>query len=112
MNDNSVAIAAIGLAGTIATGMIALMAKLVQSINAGTRAHEKVAKAITQGNKEAKERNGHLAELVIQQGDATKILADGAVSSIVQAIQDVPEQHIEHQHVDRVTVDSQVTKKG
>lgn len=112
MNDTSVAIAAITLAGTIATGMIALMAKLVQAINAGTRAHEKVASAITKGNKEAEKRNGHLAELVIQQGEATKVLADGAVSSIVTALQDVPEQHIEHQHVDRVTVDSLTKKKG
>lgn len=116
--DNSVAIAAIALTGTIATGFFAL-------IRQQNKVHEKVAtsmdnvansnraiakeaglsrKVQEKGFNEAKERNGHLAELIIQQGEQTKALADGATESILGAVQNIKEQHVEHQHVDRETV--------
>lgn len=54
--DNAVALAAITLAGTIATGFFALLAKLSRSMDRLTDSNVRIAD-------EAKERNGHLAKL-------------------------------------------------
>lgn len=77
--DNTVALAAIGLAGSITAGFFRLTNKQIKT-------HEKIAKGLSdladetkglklearKGNKEAKQRNGHLAEIVIQQGEITR----------------------------------------
>lgn len=88
--DNTVALAAIALAGTLAAGFFKLLNKLSKSIDSNTRAHEQVAIEIKKGNQEAKERNGHLGELVEDSKKATLV-----------AIQNIPQQHVEHQHVDK-----------
>lgn len=73
MNNNAVALAAIALAGTICTGFFALVSKQIKTherialaLDKNTESNKQIAKETRQGNAEAKERNGHLAELVIE----------------------------------------------
>jgi hypothetical protein len=92
MDSNSVAFAAIGLAGSICAGFFAM-------VNRQNKIHSKIAegldslaKATKQGNKEAKERNGHLAELVIQTADTTQGLLNKPVNVQTVETQVVKEQ--------------------
>lgn len=64
----------------------------------------KVAKATERGANEAKQRNGHLAELIIQTGENTQAIANTAVSAIIEGVST--------QHIDKQTVDKQIIKKG
>lgn len=66
MENSSVALAAIGLAGSICAGFFAMVSKQNKIHAQIGSALDNLAKATRQGNKEAKERNGHLAELVIE----------------------------------------------
>ncbi len=107
--DNAVALAALALTGTLAAGFFKLLNKLSKSIDENTKSNkqiasktEMVAKATTTGNKEAKQRNGHLAELVIQQGESIKAVADLATEKIIEAVQHVEKQSVEHQIIKEV----------
>lgn len=98
--DNTVALAAIALSGTICTGFFALVSlqikthqKIAQALDRNTKSNESIAKETKQGNEEAKERNGHLAELVIQSSENTV----KALKSVKR--QNIKEQHIDHQEV-------------
>lgn len=73
---------------------------MVKSNDNNTKALNRIATSTEKGNAEAEKRNGHLAELVVQQGENTKAIATGAVESIIGAVQNIPEQHIEHAHVE------------
>lgn len=56
---------------------------------------------------EAKERNGHLAELVLQGTESTKVIAEGAVTTIVAAVssaQNIKEQTVEHAHIEHAEI--------
>lgn len=106
----NVAIAAIGLAGTICAGFFALVGKQIKATEKLSNSMDKmaesngkiaekmgeVAKETKQGNVEAKERNGHLAELAIEN---TKHLMS-AVQNIGQ--QKVGEQNVAHQTINQV----------
>lgn len=77
--------------------------KLSESMDQFAGSNQKIAdelgeqtQELRQGNSEAKERNGHLAELTIQSRDMT-----------LEAILNVKEQKVEHQTVKRETVESQ-----
>lgn len=98
MDNNAVAIAAIGLAGAILTTVVvplmALLRAQTKATDKNTEAHMAVAQEIKKGNKEAKDRNGHLAELIIDSKGST-----------LDAIQNLPAQHVDTQ-----TVDTQVVK--
>lgn len=78
--------------------------KLTHSLADNTKALNKIASATQQGNKEAEKRNGHLAELVVQQGENTKAIAETATSTIIGAVQNVKTQHIEFAHVEKEVV--------
>lgn len=121
MIDNQLSLALVGLAGAILTIVVAPLLALLRSNtraqNKATIAHSRVASEVKNlvketktGNEEAKDRNGHLADLVIQQGEQTKALAEGAVNTITSALQNVPEQHIEHAHIEHQDVASAVIK--
>lgn len=101
MND-AVALAAIALASTTIVGLFKLLNKLSRSMDANTRSNRDIAKATNKGSREAKERNGHLAELIVQSTENTKILADAAVSQITEVVQHVDEQKVERQIVKTV----------
>lgn len=96
MND-SLGIALVAAVGSVIAGFFKLIdnqnklhAKLAQSIDKMASSSEKVAKATQQGNREAKERNGHLAEMTIQQGDR-----------IADLVGNVNKQHVATQVVDK-----------
>lgn len=106
MNDSTVPLAAIGLVGTILAFVVTPLFSLLKAnnkaldnlvkssenvANATTKGHEMTTKELRKGNDEAKKRNGHLAELVIQTGDNTV----EALKSVKQ--QKVQEQKVEHQ---------------
>jgi mannitol-specific phosphotransferase system IIBC component len=61
----------------------------------------RVADASQRAADEAKERNGHLAELVMQSKKDGERIANSAVSEIIDHIdkQQIKEQTVEHQHV-------------
>jgi len=63
-------------------------------------ANVRVAEATENAAKEAKERNGHLAELSLQSQEMLKKIGDRNY----KAITEVQEQHVQHQTVERETV--------
>lgn len=83
---------------------------LSTAINSMATSNEKIAKAVVRQADEAKQRNGHLAELVTQGVENTKLLADSAVSTIVAAVQQIPEQHVEHAHIEHQEIVETVRK--
>lgn len=82
--ENAVALAAIGLVGTI---LAVVVKPLFTLLRENTKATNALVNETKKGNSEAKQRNGHLAELVIDSKKAT-----------IDAIT-ISEQHIEHQDI-------------
>lgn len=68
--------------------------KLAISIDRMAESSDKVAAATVKGNREAEKRNGHLAEITVQQGDR-----------IANLLTSIKEQRVEHQHVEKETVE-------
>ncbi len=77
--------------------------ELSQAIAAMAKSSTKVAEATERSANEAKQRNGHLAELIIQSTENTKAIAETATSTIVEAVQHVNVQKVEHQTVKEST---------
>lgn len=111
MTDVTVPLAAIGLVGTILAFVVTPLFSLLKANNkaldnlakssenvakATAKGHEMTTKELRKGNDEAKQRNGHLAELVIQTGDNT-----------VEALKSVKEQKIQEQKVEHQIVKKQ-----
>lgn len=74
----------------------------------------KVAEATVRTADEAKQRNGHLAELIEQSKENTKALAESATNQIITAftaVQNVKHQHVEQQTVEHETVEDKKGKK-
>ena len=100
--DNAVALAALALTTTIATGFFAVInkqnathEKLSRSIDKMSDSsklvadtNESIAVAVTQQAKESAERNGHIVELIIESRD-----------NIIGSVQHVDTQEVEHQLV-------------
>lgn len=63
------------------------------------------------GYREAEQRNGHLADLVIQQGEVVQKIADVATEKIITGIQNVEQQNIKHSHIEHETVEKETIKK-
>lgn len=94
-------IALITLIGAICAGFFKLIAdqtkvhsKLVTSMDKVATSNDKIAKETAKGNLEAKERNGHLAELTIQSNEQM-LEAIGKIGHK----QTVEEQNVIHQTV-------------
>lgn len=105
MNETPIALALIALIGTLAGGFFKLLGDTNKGLNKLAESGEKqaeqmgkVAKATVKAANEAERRNGHLAEITVQQADRVVRHMD----------------HIKNQHVDKQIVDEQeVThKKG
>lgn len=107
MDDTSVSLALIGIVGAVITTLFKQLNNTTKALNANTKAHLTVAKEIKKGNLEAKERNGHLAELVMESSKQTEAIATKATKSIIDGVLNVKEQHIE-----KSTIDKQVINKG
>jgi hypothetical protein len=71
--ENSVALAAIGLVVTVLTVVVkplfGLLKDNTKALTALVVSNEKIAKATTRGADEARQRNGHLADLIIQHSN-------------------------------------------
>lgn len=100
MNDNAVALATIGLATAIVTGFFALVNKQIKIHGQIAHGLDRLAKAHETGNRESAERNGHLGELVTEQSKFTK----KSTEQILQAVKNLPSQHVAEQKVDHQTV--------
>lgn len=68
------------------------------------RASEHVAEATSRAADEAKQRNGHLADLVIEQREHMKFIANQTSNTILDGVQHIQEQHIEKQRIDKQTI--------
>ena len=66
---------------------------LTLAIEKMANSNDNIAKETARGNKEAKERNGHLAEITIQSRD-----------QVLDFIQHIGKQHVVQQMVDKQTV--------
>lgn len=105
MNEGSVAIAALTLAGTIFAGFMSMsrqhsktVNKLTKSLDNVATTNEKIAQettkvavATTKSAEQSEKRNGHIAELIIESRD--KIL-------------------LSHQHLDKQEVETQIINKS
>lgn len=107
MDGNStVAIAALTLAGTIATGFFAMINKqnkvhdkMTKAMNNMAKSNEKIATETKRGNDQSEQRNGHLADLVAETSKAT-----------LEAVQIVKEQVVEHQEVKQAILKKAIIK--
>lgn len=104
--ESAAVLALIAIVGSVITAQFKV-------INSGAKATEKQAKATEdlvketrKGNKEAKDRNGHLGELIIQSMESTKTVTKGATQTIIDAV-----GHVNTQHISNQTVDHQEIKK-
>jgi len=100
-------LALVGLFGTITAGLFKLIndqnklhGKIAEGLTGLTKASERGAKATERAAREAAERNGHLAEISVQQGDR-----------IIQHMKEVQEQHVKLQAVDEQVVEHETVKK-
>lgn len=97
--DNAVALASIGLVGTL---LAVVVKPLFTLLRENTKATNALVEETKKGNREAKQRNGHLAELVIQQGEQTKMIAEASTEKVIAAMQHVEHQKVEHQIVNDI----------
>lgn len=112
--SDQVVLAILGVFGTIVTGFFKLykdqqkvhekiasgMDKLAKSGEKQAKGMDKVAKATERAADEAKDRNGHLAEMQIQQADR-----------IIDTVQNVQNQRIQTLEVENEVVENQTVKR-
>lgn len=79
-----------------------IVTQLVKSLDKNSASMTLVAKATTKSAKEAAQRNGHLAELAIENKKANA----EQNKAILQAIGNLPTQHVGKQIVDKQTVNN------
>lgn len=95
--------------GKIADGLDALK----ESGNAQAEAMKEVAKETKQGNKESAKRNGHLGDQNIKLGEqqiqVIKLITDTR-ADMLNAMENVTEQHINKQVVENQQVNKQVKR--
>jgi len=73
--------------------------EFVKAIKDMADSNREIAQETKKGNKEAKERNGHLAELTIQSKNET-----------LEALKTIKNQHVENQVVHNETVENKITR--
>ncbi len=103
--ENTVALAAIALAGTICAGFFKLVSKQNTLMNKQTIVHgeiasglDRLAAAHEKGNRESEERNGHLGEQNIQIAQM--------VEEVKKSVDGISVQHVDEQKVIHQTVES------
>lgn len=119
--DNAVALAAIGLAGTIAAGMFSLLKSNTKAQNGTTQALERLVAETAKGNREAKQRNGHLGEqneriteLVLEHSKEAQGLVDLAASKVAAtmavAMKSLKNQHVDNLHVQQSNIENETVE--
>lgn len=106
VGGDGVTLALVAIVGTVITALFKLLNDNTNALSKVAHSSQLVAdetkelrKETRKGNKEAKDRNGHLAELVVKQSEATQAIADQAVKQITRSVQKVDTQTVEHQTV-------------
>ena len=75
--------------------------------------NERVAQASERQAEESKQRNGHLGEMILEQGKQTAKLIELSVNKTIKGVQNIKTQHVHDQKVDNTTVINEiVTNKG
>lgn len=98
---NAVTLALIAIIGSVITALFKLLSD-------NTKALKALVDETAKGNREAKERNGHLGEQSIQIAQLVK----SSKKDVLDAVQHVQEQHVHHQQVEKADVAAEhVTKK-
>lgn len=104
MNETPVALALVALIGTLAGGFFKLLAdtnkglnKLADSGDKQAQQMGKVASATVKAAREAEKRNGHLAEITVQQAER-----------ILHHLDNVKTQHVGRQLVDEQEVKTEI----
>lgn len=104
MNGNEVVLAFLAFMGAITTGFFKLIsdqnrthARLSESLDANTKSNQEIAIQTKRAADEAKDRNGHLAELTL---DSKK--------QIIDAVTTINTQHVVRQTVEHETVANKV----
>lgn len=92
--DNAVALAAISLAAAISAGMFKQLASNLKAQERNTDALERLVREHKRGNDASERRNGHLGELIIQQGEQTKEIAATATKQIIEGVTTVSTQNV------------------
>lgn len=119
MADTPVALAAIGLT----TAVLGIVVKpLLKLLSANTKAQADVARAVQglteetrKGNQEAAERNGHLGEQNIQIIELIarhNTDAQDLGSKVIEAVQNVHEQHVDTQIIEHAEGGDATNTKG
>lgn len=88
--------------------------KLSKSINDLGKTNERIAQANERAADEAKERNGHLGELLLSNQEmllAHNKDVEKIGENILEAVSNVKEQHVEHQHVEQSRVNEEIISK-
>lgn len=80
------------------------IASMAKNTGEQTVAIREGTEATNRGADEAKERNGHLAELIIQSTENTRAIAETATNSVIDAVQHVELQKVEHQTVAKAEI--------
>ncbi len=89
-DDNAIIMALVVIVGSVITGMFKLLNsntkaqnRMVDAQNRMTDAQKDLVRAHNKGNKEAEKRNGHIAEMVI---DNRKAIQEGN-KKVIQAVE-------------------------
>lgn len=112
--SDQVVLAILGVFGTIVAGFFKLykdqqrvhekiatgMDKVANASEKQAKGMDKLAKATERAADEAKERNGHLADMQIQQADR-----------IIDRVEHVQKQHVETLEVENEVVENQTVKR-
>jgi hypothetical protein len=104
-------LALIAIVGTVITALFKLLNDNTKALSNLSKSNEMIADETAKGNREAKQRNGHLGdqnikitEMIAKLG---KQVNDNANRNF-RALSNVKEQHVEHQHVFSETVENEV----
>lgn len=93
MTETTTTLALVGIVGSVITALFKLLKDNTKATASLSAAIGSLVDETRKGNREAKQRNGHLAELVIGQGDKT-----------IEAVQTIKKQHVNNQVVDHQEV--------
>lgn len=93
MQDSAVTLALIAILATVVTGLFKLLSDNTKATKGNTTALESIAQATNKGNREAKERNGHLGD---QNIEITKLITKSNKDTL-KAIKHISVQKVYHQ---------------
>ena len=119
MDSNAVALAALGLAGTLAGGFFKLLNKLSKALDSNTDSNKEIARSVDRQANESAERNGHLADQsvklakLVNQGNKLtgEIITELKAAWIkVDKVRIDLEKSNTDQHIENQTVKKQVVK--